>query len=63
MQNIPEIWKDKSFTLPLRLELFNINELRIEYENETKNSYRNPFCCSQSAEARYVVGHTPLELV
>ena len=63
VQNIPDIWKDMSFALPLHSRMFNLTELRNEYEHETKNSYRRPFCCSQSAENRYVVGHTPLELV
>ena len=52
-----------SFALPLHSEMFNLTELRNEYEHETKNDYRRSSCCSQSAEARYVVGHTPLELV
>ena len=52
-----------SFALPLHLEMFNLTELRNEYEHETKNDYRPPFCCCQSTEARYVVGYSPLELV
>ena len=63
VQNIPDIWKDKPFALPLHPEMFNLTELRNEYEHETKNCHRCPFCCSQPAETRYVVGHSPLELV
>jgi len=62
-QNIPDIWSFPSTALPLHSEMFNLSALRNEYEHETKNSYRHSICRSQSAEARYVVGHTPLELV
>ena len=63
MPFIPEICKNMLFSLSLHSEMINLTELRNEYVHETKNSYRRPFCCSQSAEARYVVGHSPLELV
>ena len=63
VQNIPEIWKEMSCAVPLHPEMFNLTELRNEYEHETKNSYRRPFCCSWSTETCYIVGHTPLELV
>ena len=63
VQNIPDIWKDKPFALPLHSEMSNLTALRNEYEHETKNCHRCPLCCSQPAETRYVVGHSPLELV
>ena len=60
---IPEICKNMLFSLSLHSKMINLTELRNEYEHETKNSYRRPFCCCQSAEARNIVGHSPLELV
>ena len=60
---IPENCKNMLFSLSLHSEMINLTELRNEYEHETKNSYRRPFCCCQSAEARNIVGHSPLELV
>ena len=52
-----------SFALPLHLEMFNLTELRNEYEYETKDDYRYDFHRSKSVETRYVVGHSSLELV
>ena len=63
MPFIPEICKNMLFSLSLHSEMINLTELRNEYEHETKNSFRRPFCCCQSAEARNIVGHSPLELV
>ena len=60
---IPENCKNMLFSLSLHSEMINLTELRNEYEHETKNSFRRPFCCCQSAEARNIVGHSPLELV
>ena len=60
---IPENCKNMLFSLSLHSEMINLTELRNEYVHETKNSYRRSFCCSQPVEARYVVGHSPLELV
>ena len=63
VQNIPEIWKEMSCAVPLHPEMFNLTELRNEYEYETKDDYRYDFHRSKSVETRYVVGHSPLELV
>jgi hypothetical protein len=63
VHNIPDIWKDKPFALPLHSEMSNLTALRNEYEHETKNNYRHSICCSQSVEARYAVGYPPLALV
>ena len=63
MPFIPEICKNMLFSLSLHSEMINLTELRNEYVHETKNCHRRSFCCSQPVEARYVVGHSPLELV
>jgi hypothetical protein len=60
---IPKIWKVKTYALPLHSEIFILTESKNEYEHETKNDDRYYFHCSQPVEARYVVGHSPLELV
>ena len=63
MPFIPEICKNMLFSLSLHSEMINLTELRNEYEYETKDDYRYDFHRSKSVETRYVVGHSPLELV